>query len=64
MTLSSDGKQLLITNRIPVLNVNADNFVSETAIKLQPNLGENANIKNTEYFRFMEPAGLNKQIEK
>ena len=34
MTLSSDGKRLLITNRIPVIDLNADNFMTETAIKL------------------------------
>ena len=44
MTLSSDGKRLLITNRIQVNDLNADNFISETAIRLQPNLGEEANI--------------------
>lgn len=64
LTLSSDGKKLLITNRIPVTLLDPDNFVSETAHKLQPNLGEIANINNTEYYRNLTPTGLNKEIEK
>ena len=64
MLLSSDGKELIITNRIPVRDANAENFVSETAKDLTPNLGDIATIENTEYFRTMEPSGLTKQIEK
>ena len=60
MLLSSDGKELIITNRIPVRDANAENFVSETAKELTPNLGDIATIENTEYFRTMEPSGLTK----
>ena len=59
MVLTSDGKQLQITNRIPVRDDNEDNFVSETAKELTPNLGEIASI-NTEYHRTMDPSGLTK----
>jgi hypothetical protein len=62
--LSSDGKKILVTNRILLKTLDPDNYASQTAMKLQPHLGEEANIENTEYFRNLKPAGLNKQIEK
>jgi hypothetical protein len=64
LTLSSDGKKLLITNRITVTGMDDTNFASETAIKLVPNLGEKATINNVEYQIKPEPQGLNKEVEK
>jgi hypothetical protein len=54
---------LLITNRIKV-TVDDDNFVSETAVRLQPNFGEIATINNIKYQMKPGPTGIVKEVEK